>query len=85
MSIRPTTGRHQDLYTALCDALAKFPDVPADEMLAVVAKLTGRVLAVQDQRKYTPARAIEIVSWNLELGNREMIESLLGAPAGGSA
>ena len=54
----------------------------AAELLAITAHLCGQLVALQDQRRMTPAMAIELVQQNLEQGNREVIENLLNAPGG---
>lgn len=54
----------------------------ASELLAITAHLCGQLIALQDQRKMTPAMAIELVQQNLEQGNREVIDGLLKAPGG---
>jgi len=57
----------------------------AVEILAVLSHLVGQVIAVQDQRAMTPEMAMEVVGANLEVGNREVVDSLLMMPAGGRA
>lgn len=52
------------------------------EMLAVAANLVGKLLAHQDQRKYTPAALMDVVARNIELGNAHMIQESLGSPKG---
>lgn len=50
------------------------------EMLALASHLVGQLIAMQDQRTTTPAVALQIVSENIEQGNREVIEGLTLAP-----
>lgn len=47
------------------------------EMLALMAHVTGMVLAMQDQRTMTPSQGMEIIVRNIESGNRTAIEQLL--------
>jgi len=56
----------------------------AADMLALVSHLVGQLIALQDQRTMTPAMAMQIVSSNIECGNREAIEPLL-TQTGGTA
>lgn len=56
----------------------------AMELLALLSHLVGQVVALQDQRKVTPAMAMEVVQSNIEQGNREVIDDLLNT-TGGSA
>lgn len=52
------------------------------EMLALTAHLTGQLVALQDQRLVSPAMAMELVAENIELGNREIVNGLLGPTVG---
>jgi hypothetical protein len=54
----------------------------AIELLAVTAHLVGQLIALQDQRTVTPAMAMDLVSSNIEQGNREVIDGLLSATGG---
>lgn len=51
----------------------------AEEVLALCAFMTGGAIAMQDQRKMTPAQAMDIVQRNIEAGNRTTLEILLSA------
>lgn len=46
------------------------------EMLALAAHLVGQLVAMQDQRRITPATAMEVVAKNIEHGNREVLNQL---------
>lgn len=71
------TAKHLAYRKALTDALEKFKDeLRADEMLAVTAHLVGQIIAVQDQRAMTPSMAMQIVSQNIEAGNRSVLDGL---------
>lgn len=48
----------------------------SQEMLALSAKITGMLVALQDQTRLTADEAVEIVSINVEMGNRQMIAEL---------
>ncbi len=54
----------------------------ADEILAVLAHMVGQVIAMQDQRRYTPDSVMNLVSSNIERGNTEAIGMLLGETGG---
>ena len=59
---------------------AKMTTMDAAEILAVVAYIVGQLIALQDQRKITPARALALVSYNIEAGNADAIaEAFKGA------
>ena len=51
-------------------------------MLALSAHLVGQIIAMQDQRKMSPAMAMEIVAKNIERGNGEVLTELAGCAAG---
>jgi hypothetical protein len=52
------------------------------DILAVLSHLVGQVVALQDQRTVTPEMAMELVANNLQSGNAELIEGLLGSTGG---
>lgn len=59
-------------------------DIDAAELLAVTAQFVGMLIAQQDQRTMTPARAMDIVANNIEIGNATALADLNG-PMGGAA
>lgn len=54
------------------------------EILALMAQVTGMVIAMQDQRTMTPDQAMDLVARNIEAGNASAVEQLFQAPAGRS-
>ena len=59
---------------------AKMTTMDTAEILAVVAYTVGQLIALQDQRKITPAMALALVSDNIEAGNADAIaEAFKGA------
>lgn len=83
MSLRPSKPEHEVFYQDLVKLLDKHAGkLPAIEMLAVAANLVGKLLAMQDQRKVTPALAVETVARNIEQGNQQAIEELTRGQAG---
>lgn len=80
--LAPTALHHKfrDDVIALLDKHAGALD--AAEMLALSAHLVGQILAMQDLRKLTLARAMEIVATNIEQGNGEVLAGLSGKSAG---
>lgn len=81
-SIKPT--REQIAFRDdMIAALRRHKHLRPDEMLAVAAHFVGQLLAMQDQRKLTPAMAMQIVASNIEAGNMGVIDDLAGSvPAG---
>jgi hypothetical protein len=51
------------------------------EMLAIVANLCGKVLAMQDQRKISVSEALVVLHANIETGNQEAV-AMMSAPVG---
>jgi len=49
----------------------------ATEILAVLAHCLGQVIALQDQRRYTPDQVMQVVQANIEQGNKEVVDNLL--------
>lgn len=60
----------------LSDLRQEFADLPSDQMVAVTAHLLGQMVAMMDQRRFTPAAAMELVTRNFEAGNLEVIAGL---------
>lgn len=58
-------------------ALAKHTNLNAMEMLAIASQFVGNLIALQDQRRVTPAMAMELVSKNIEIGNQAAIEGVM--------
>lgn len=54
-------------------------ELPADQCLAIAAHTVGQIIAFQDQRTMSSARAMQIVSANIELGNAEAIAGVAAA------
>lgn len=68
---------------ALEDAMsAHGATLDAAELLAVTAHLVGQLVALQDQRVMTPAKAMALVSSNLQQGNLEVLERLMEETGG---
>lgn len=76
-SVRQPNDRHRQFRDELVAVLRKHGDkLTATEMLALSAHLVGQIIAMQDQRTTTPAMAMQIVSENIEQGNREVLDGL---------
>ena len=85
MVLRKSGPKHEAFYQDLCAVLKKHSDVPVDEMLAVTSNFVGKLVALQDQRKMSPALAMETVSRNIEEGNREAIAAVTNMATQGRA
>lgn len=68
---------HTVFRLAMIDVYRKHGQhLDAMEMLALAAHLCGQLVAIQDQRKVTPAMAMEVVRLNIEAGNAEAVDGL---------
>jgi hypothetical protein len=68
---------HEIAYQDLCALVNKHADkLTAEELLAVAANMLGKLVALQDQRRTTPAMAMEIVTRNFQSGNAQVLEQL---------
>ncbi|MER9622661.1 hypothetical protein NKI98_14675 [Mesorhizobium sp. M0222] len=83
MGTKPAKKEHEDLRNALLAAVRKTAsDMPAEEILAVVCVLVGQLIALQDQRRFTNDSIMQLVSFNIEAGNKRVIEDLFNAKGG---
>ncbi|MQB43354.1 hypothetical protein [Rhizobium sp. ICMP 5592] len=75
-----TSGKHETLYQEVIAVIRKHSDdMDPAEILAVRANMTGKVLAMLDQRKYSLEAAMAIISRNIELGNQQVIDGLMNS------
>lgn len=75
---KKTSPVHENLKIALVAVLAEYGSkMTAQELLAVTANLVGNLIACQDQRTMTPLVAMEIVTRNIEQGNKNQIGVLM--------
>lgn len=75
--IRQAKPEHEIVYQELNKLVNRHAAVMTPlEILAIAANMLGKLIALQDQRKISPAAAMEIVARNIELGNQQVIEEL---------
>ncbi|RUT80998.1 MULTISPECIES: hypothetical protein [unclassified Mesorhizobium] len=81
--VMPASRQHEDLRNGFIAAIRKTaPDMPADEILAVVCVFVGQLIAMQDQRRFTSDSIMKLVAYNIERGNQTVIEDLFKAQGG---
>jgi hypothetical protein len=73
-----TSPKHEAFYQAVAKAM-KDNDIDHIEAVAVTANILGKLIAYQDQRLYTPEQMMQIVSDNIEAGNRHALEQIMSA------
>lgn len=77
MSIHMAKPEHEIAYQELTEILRKHAGhLSGVEMLAIAANMVGKIIAMQDQRKVSPAMAMEIVARNIEVGNKHIIGNI---------
>lgn len=86
MSLHQAKREHEVAYQDLCALVNKHADkIQAHELLAIAANMLGKLVALQDQRRFTSAQVMEIVAKNIEYGNQQVIENLANSKPGGTA
>jgi hypothetical protein len=75
---------HEVAFADLLALLAKHADkIDAEEMLAIAANMLGKLVAMQDQRKMTREKAMNLIVENIEVGNQQAIEDLMNSKGRG--
>lgn len=80
-TVEPTDA-HEALFEDMKALMAKHSHLDGIEMLAVASQFVGALIAFQDQTKYSSAQAMDVVSVNIEAGNRMAISQYLTVPEG---
>lgn len=79
------TAEHKAFRADVIALLKKHADhLQAVEMLTLSAHIVGQIIAMQNQRKVSGEAALEIVMANIQQGNKEVLEGLMGPVAGSS-
>lgn len=74
--VTPST-QHMKYRKALVNAIATAgTDLDADVLLALTCHFVGQLIALQDQSRFSTAAVMQLVSENIEQGNKEAIDSL---------
>lgn len=76
MPTQRSRPEHEATYQDLIKLLSRHGELSPPEMLAVAANLTGKLLAMQDQRTMTRETALKIIQKNIEIGNQQVIAEL---------
>ena len=72
-----TSVDHDAFRQDVLDVLAKHGSkLNAEEMLALLANMTGQMAAMMDRRKFTPKQVIDLISENLQYGNKVVVDKL---------
>lgn len=79
---RPPSAAVAAARAEVLEVLRRHQPLEPIEMVAVLAETLGQMLALLDQRQFTPAQAMEVVGENLAVGNAAQIEQVIGTPRG---
>lgn len=72
-----TSEDHEAFRQDVLNVLAKHGSkLNAEEMLALLANMTGQMAAMMDQRKFTPQQVTELIAENLQNGNKAVVSKL---------
>lgn len=71
----PVNPRIHEMRKKIDAVLAQYKDISQTEVLAILATMTGMVLALQD-RKYPVSYYIDLVNVNIEAGNRNALSQM---------
>lgn len=83
MTNPPITPQLTAFRAELIDLLGRhFGTLPSEHMLAVASHMVGQMIAMQDQRRFTAAAIMELVSRNIEAGNQSAVEGLMNSTSG---
>ena len=79
-NIKPTK-MHKNIRNDLLAVVRKYmPEGATPELvLALASQVVGQLLAMQDQRKHTPAQMVELIQANIEAGNQQYVAQLMKA------
>jgi hypothetical protein len=68
---------HEDAYQGFCLWMKKYDHLSQPELMALVANILGKMIAMQDQRTMSPEQAMEIVATNMKHGNQQVLDELM--------
>lgn len=72
------TGPHVALRTAIIRLIQReHPTITPEDCVAVLSFTVGQLIAMCDQRKFTPDMLLRLVQTNIELGNAEAMSNLI--------
>lgn len=79
LKVSDSTKADKKLYDAILRMIGDHtgPDASKERILAIASQVVGQILAMQDQRKHTPATMVELVQANIEKGNADFVAMLM--------
>lgn len=73
---------HEAVYPDLVKVLKKYEHLGGVTILAIASNMVGKLIALQDQTKYTPAQILHLVNQNIMEGNDQALATISGPVAG---
>ncbi len=80
--VEPPSPAHRAFMEDLKGTLARHTALSGADMLAVASQFVGQLIALQDQRRFTPEMVMEAVGANIEAGNQAALGALIGMTQG---
>ena len=79
-TLKPANAIHERLRAELVAVIFQYKDqLSGADILAIASHLVGQIIALQDQRVISVEIANNIVTQNIQQGNLEAINKLLGS------
>ena len=71
-------ARHEVAYQDLCRLVSKHAnELSSLQLLAIAGNMVGKLIAMQDQRSITAEQALEVVFYNLQAGNKQILDQIM--------
>lgn len=83
--LKKPTAAHQNLRRDLATVLRAYPELTPLDYMCVVAQLLGQLIAYQDQTKHSTEAIMAMAELNIQLGNKQVIDTLKNEPVAGNA
>jgi len=70
--------RHEVAYQDLCKLVSKHAnELSSLQLLAIAGNMVGKLIAMQDQRSISAEQALEVLFYNLQAGNKQILDQIM--------
>ena len=70
--------RHEVAYQDLCKLVSKHAnELSSLQLLAIAGNMVGKLIAMQDQRSISAEQALEVLFYNLQAGNQQILDQIM--------
>ena len=70
--------RHEVAYQDLCRLVSKHAnELSSLQLLAIAGNMVGKLIAMQDQRSISAEQALEVLFYNLQAGNQQILDQIM--------